>query len=162
MEGQSPSLLRPLPMSRALSQLAWRSRVPTPGHPKQSSRVCSKTPASQQTGQIPRQKRVRRGSSTLRSLTRPDLFFLRTGKKKGLARETKLYTRLGRPSTLRQEDETPDYTAKVFWEPDTDSEDGGDTNPLFSTTAKLVRNAFCHSLKPEKRKEITHPRHALY
>ena len=54
----------------------------------------------------------------------------------------------------RQEDETPDYTARVFWEPDADSEDGGDTKALSSTTVKIVRNAFCRSLKPEKRKDI--------
>ena len=54
----------------------------------------------------------------------------------------------------RPEDELPDYNEKVYWEPDSDSEGGGDTKTLSSTTAKIVRNAFCRSLKPEKRKDI--------
>ena len=53
-----------------------------------------------------------------------------------------------------REDELPDYSARIFWEPDSDSEGGGDTKTLSSTTEKIVKNAFCRSLKPDKRKDI--------
>ena len=50
------------------------------------------------------------------------------------------------------EDELPDYSARIFWEPDSDSEGGGDTKMLSFTTEKIVKNAFCHSLKPDKKR----------
>ena len=54
----------------------------------------------------------------------------------------------------QMEDELPDYNARIFWEPDSDPESGGDTKKLSATTEKIVKNAFCRSLKPDKRKDI--------
>ena len=49
-------------------------------------------------------------------------------------------------------DDIPDYK-QIFWQPDSDSKDG-DSRSMSSTTAKIVCDAFLHSLLPEKRKGI--------
>jgi len=49
----------------------------------------------------------------------------------------------------RDEEEAPDYQEKVFWEPD-----NCDTLKISATMAKIVKDAFSRSLKPNKKKEI--------
>jgi len=53
----------------------------------------------------------------------------------------------------RSKDRLPDYNEKVFWEPESDSEDG-DARTLLSTAAKIVKDAFSCFLKPKKRNSI--------
>ena len=53
---------------------------------------------------------------------------------------------------VRDELEVPDYNETVYREPDPDSDDGGsEVQKLSPTTAKLVEEAFSHSIPNEKR-----------
>ena len=52
-----------------------------------------------------------------------------------------------------REEEVPDYNQQIYWQPDSDSKDG-DSRALSTTTAKIVRDAFSHSLPPAKRKSL--------
>ena len=53
---------------------------------------------------------------------------------------------------IRDELEVPDYNETVYREPDPDSDDGGsEVQELSPTTAKLVEEAFSHSIPNEKR-----------
>jgi len=54
-----------------------------------------------------------------------------------------------------REDKLRDYNEKVFWEPELGSVDGNAARSLSTTMAKIVKEAFCNSPKPEKRKSIT-------
>ena len=52
-----------------------------------------------------------------------------------------------------REEEVPGYNQQIYWQPDSDSEDG-DSRALSNTTAKIVRDAFSHSLPPAKKKSL--------
>jgi len=52
-----------------------------------------------------------------------------------------------------QENELLGYDARAFWETESDSADR-DARPLSATIAKIMQDAFCHFLKPDKLKSI--------
>ena len=54
----------------------------------------------------------------------------------------------------RHEDELPGYNARIFCEPDSNPESGGDIKKLSAIMKKIVKNAFYRSLKLDKRKDI--------